>query len=132
MRSASSIDRCTLARALPILAIVGLAVVLRLSAISAWPVKPISDAAEYHGLAARLTQGLGFVGVEGVPTAFRAPLYPAFVAGTYALAGVDPQKAAVAQAILGGITVAPAPMARLHDGGLPRRCGGRDPRGSLS
>jgi 4-amino-4-deoxy-L-arabinose transferase-like glycosyltransferase len=91
---------------LPILAIVGLAVVLRLSAVIAWPAKPISDAAEYHGLAARLTQGLGFVGVEGVPTAFRAPLYPAFVAGAYALAGVDPQNAAVAQAILGGITVA--------------------------
>lgn len=87
-------------------AIVGLAVVVRLGAVSAFPMDPVADASDYHSLALRLTRGLGFVNDQGEPTAFRAPAYPVFLASTYLVLGADPPKASAAQAVLGGLTVA--------------------------
>jgi FkbM family methyltransferase len=88
------------------IAIVGLAVAIRLAAVAAFPMEPVSDASDYHGLALRLTRGLGFVTDQGEPTAFRLPAYPVFLAGVYSVLGADARKASAAQALLGGVTVA--------------------------
>lgn len=88
------------------LSVVAVAVIVRLLAVAAFPSEPAADASDYHGLAVRLTEGRGFVTAHGEPTAVRGPLYPAFLASVYLVLGADPQKAAVVQAALGGVTVA--------------------------
>ena len=87
-------------------AIVSLAIAIRLAAVSSFPSVPIADAADYNGLATRIAAGRGFVNAEGLPTAVRPPGYPAFLATFYAVLGSEPRKAYVVQAALGGLTVA--------------------------
>lgn len=87
-------------------AVVAVAVVVRLVAVTAFPLEPVADASDYHGLAVRLTDGLGFANDHGEPTAVRGPLYPAFLASTYLVLGADPHRASAVQAVLGGVTVA--------------------------
>ena len=45
------------------------------------------DGFAYDGLATRLLEGKGYVNQDGVPTAFRAPAYPFFLAFLYATLG---------------------------------------------
>jgi hypothetical protein len=61
------------------------------------PDPPQSDAADYQRLALGLRNGRGYVDQAGNPTAFRPPLYPAFLA----LLGGSAQVAAPVQALLG-------------------------------
>jgi 4-amino-4-deoxy-L-arabinose transferase-like glycosyltransferase len=61
------------------------------------------DAQEFHEIGWNLAHGNGFAIIAGHPTAFRAPLYPALVAGVYALFGYDdgrPTALLVIQALL--------------------------------
>ena len=88
------------------IAVVGLAIAVRLAAVMAFPSEPHSDAADYHGLAVRIAEGRGYVTVDAAPTAVRPPGYPAFLAIVYSLLGPDPRIAYLVQACLGGLTVA--------------------------
>jgi dolichyl-phosphate-mannose-protein mannosyltransferase len=63
------------------------------------PPVPEADAADYLRLARGLRSGQGFVDTSGGPTAFRPPLYPAFVAAV----GGAPLAVALAQVVLGAV-----------------------------
>jgi hypothetical protein len=65
------------------------------------PVAPESDAADYQRLALALREGRGFVDEAGHPTAFRPPLYPAFLA----LVGGSVRAAVFVQVVLGALNV---------------------------
>src|SRR5918911_3723757 len=64
-----------------------LAFAVRLYAAAAYGAEPSADAADYHRLAAGLAAGRGYAGEGGLPTAWRPPGYPAFLACVYAAAG---------------------------------------------
>jgi 4-amino-4-deoxy-L-arabinose transferase-like glycosyltransferase len=85
-------------------AIFVLAVLVRCGAVALYPTEPVNDAADYHRIAADLSRGLGFVNAAGMPTAWRPPGYPAFLAAIYSVSGVSVQAATFAQAVLGGVT----------------------------
>lgn len=57
-----------------------LALVVRLTVAVFWNPAPTGDAVDYLRLAEGLARGDGFVGTNGVPTSWRPPLYPAFLA----------------------------------------------------
>jgi len=82
-----------------------LALAVRCVAVTLYPAVPANDAADYHRLAADLSRGLGYVNVEGGPTAWRPPGYPAFLAGVYSVFGMSVTAATLVQAALGGLTV---------------------------
>ena len=65
------------------------------------PPPPQSDAADYQRLAVGMLDGRGYVDPAGNPTAFRPPLYAAFLA----LLGGSEQVAAPVQALLGAANV---------------------------
>lgn len=66
---------------------------------------PLIDMVEYHNLAVSVLEGRGYATEQG-PTAFREPLYPAFLALVYGIAGSPSVMAArLAQAGLGGLEV---------------------------
>ena len=88
-----------------ILAILILAVALRIYGAISHPTEPTSDAGDYHRLAIGLVQGHGFVNAAGASTAWRPPAYPVFLAGIYLVAGVDVLRATSVQTLLGGLTV---------------------------
>ncbi len=85
-----------------------LCLILRLlTGISIDAVTPIIKHADvYSGIAINLTQGHGFVAEpDGEPITWRAPLYPAFLAGVYMIFGVHHGPAVfVIQAMLDSIT----------------------------
>jgi hypothetical protein len=81
-----------------------LAFVVRLYAAAGYAVEPTADAADYHRLAVGLAAGRGYVSEDGLPTAWRPPGYPAFLACVYAAAGPSVGAAAAAQAALGALT----------------------------
>ena len=82
-----------------------LAFLLRLYAAAAYAAEPSADAADYQRLAEGLAAGRGYVSEDGLPTAWRPPGYPAFLACVYAVAGPSVHAATVVQAALGGFTV---------------------------
>lgn len=88
-----------------IIAIVLLAVGLRIYGTLSHPTEPSSDAADYHRLATGLVQHHNYVSPEGAPTAWRPPAYPFFLAGIYEVSGINVERATIAQALLGGLTV---------------------------
>jgi hypothetical protein len=63
---------------------------------------PVSDFNEYHSLAVDWCE----TGQFGQPwrMAYRTPGYPAFLSAVYTLSSPSPKAAAIAQAILGGLT----------------------------
>ncbi|HYJ32988.1 MAG TPA: hypothetical protein VE326_07175 [Candidatus Binatia bacterium] len=89
-------------RAAP-LAIVALALAVRLTLLLAYPRPLASDARDYDALAWTLATTGHYDGAGGAPTAYRAPGYPAFVAGIYA-AGRHPEAVKAAQAALDALT----------------------------
>ena len=81
-----------------------LAFLVRLYALAAYAAVPAADAADYQRLAEGLAAGRGYVSEDGLPTAWRPPGYPAFLACVYAVAGPSVRAATVVQAALGGLT----------------------------
>ena len=75
-------------------AVFGTALLLRLAAAVWFPLEPTADAAHYEALGRGLSQGQGFNG------AFRPPLYPAFIATVYWLAGSRLETVRIAQVIV--------------------------------
>jgi Dolichyl-phosphate-mannose-protein mannosyltransferase len=74
----------------------------------AWKDAPVRivDAQDYNGLAVRLLETGSYVSESGKLISLRPPLYPAFVAGLYAIFGVENYAAVrAAQAILSLLTV---------------------------
>jgi 4-amino-4-deoxy-L-arabinose transferase-like glycosyltransferase len=65
--------------------IIALAAVLRFAMFSLWTPVLVTDAADYDRLARGLLEGRGYVNTAGVPTSWRPPLYPVFVAMAYAV-----------------------------------------------
>ena len=86
-------------------AILLLAVLFRVYGTLSHPAEPSSDAADYHRLATGLVQHQAYVSPEGTPTAWRPPAYPFFLAGIYEVSGINVERATLAQALLGGLTV---------------------------
>ena len=76
----------------------GCAVVLR-------PETPSSDAADYHQLATRLSEGQGYVNGAMAATAWRPPGYPVFLSLIYDVFGPSVRSATFVQTIMGGLTV---------------------------
>lgn len=86
------------------------ALVVRLAAIEVThPLKLASDPTDYDRLARLLAAGHGFgtslLSPSGGPTAFRAPLYPMFLAAVYKVTGDSVTAARVVEAFLGVVTV---------------------------
>ena len=69
-----------------------------------WSPEPISDFADYKELAEALANGEGF-SIKGVPTAFRAPGYPAFLAGLFTVFGVSVWIGQMANLVLAGLAM---------------------------
>ncbi len=80
-----------------------MALALRLLAVFFFPAPLEADAADYHGLAARLAQGQGYVDDAGAPTAWRPPGYPLMLAGVYGVTGPSVTAVCVVQAVLGAV-----------------------------
>jgi 4-amino-4-deoxy-L-arabinose transferase-like glycosyltransferase len=133
----------------PLLLIFLLALTLRLALVLATADLPIGldDMFQYDMLARSIVSGSGYrwyaqedleliqryIEVEpppeydrrGVLTSFRPPLYPAFLALVYAVAGMGPRRflaARLAQAVLGA-TLAPLSWALAREGGFGERAG---------
>jgi hypothetical protein len=67
------------------------------------------DAEGYHLIARNLLAGHGFAMTWNepfCPTALRTPLYPLFLAGVYAVLGLDPARAVLVQVLLEVVTTA--------------------------
>ena len=88
-----------------LLGILLLAVAFRAYGVWSHPAVPVGDADDYHQLATRLVEGRGYVNAADMPTAWRPPAYPVFLAGVYKIGGVSVLKATIVQVILGGLTV---------------------------
>lgn len=89
-----------------LLAILLLALALRLGTAAAWAPEVVADAADYDRLARHLVAGDGFVNPRGEPTSWRPPGYPLFVAGVYEVAGASAGAVRWSQAVVGTGSVA--------------------------
>jgi 4-amino-4-deoxy-L-arabinose transferase-like glycosyltransferase len=90
-------------------AVLGLALALRVAYVLATPsYRPVYDAGDYVRIGLSLAHGHGFGPSVFVPgaSAFRPPLYPAFLAGVFAVSGDSLTAARLAQAVLGTLGVA--------------------------
>ena len=76
-----------------------LALFLRFIAIHYFAAPPSKDALQYHKIAMHLLSGHGFE-VVGIPTGYRSPAYPVFLALIYAVFGQDYQISYIVQAFL--------------------------------
>ncbi len=63
-----------------------------------------ADDVQFHNLALSLADGEGFVNDQGKPTSFRAPGFPFFLAGLYAIAGEQPVVVYVVLGVLGALS----------------------------
>lgn len=63
-----------------------------------------ADGVEYDEMGWHVAQGLGYVDDKGQPTSFRAPGFPFFLAGIYAVAGHDYVIPHIAFCVLGALT----------------------------
>lgn len=81
-----------------------LALCLRLIVVGRVHLTPYGDAKQYKQIALHLLEGEGFSLKQGIPTAFRPPLYPLLLAGTYAVMGEGNDVAVhILQAILSAL-----------------------------
>lgn len=60
-----------------------------------------ADDVEFNNLALRVSRGEGYVNDQGLPTSFRAPGWPLFLAGIYRLAGVHVPRVYLVLCLLG-------------------------------
>lgn len=114
---------------LPLLVIIGIAVLLRVTVVLWSPptadavLTPLNDSTDYDHLARSLLAGDGFVGPGGEPTAFRPPLYPLWLALVYTLFGVQNLLAvALLQCVMAGAACAIVHVLATC-AGLPRTAG---------
>ena len=91
-------------RRFALLAIVLVALALRLAYVSIRDLPLFSDEVDYDRLGVTLAT-TGRYSDEGAPTAYRPIGYPAIVAATYAVAGPKPEAVQVVQAFLDGASV---------------------------
>src|SRR5204863_7005229 len=82
-----------------------LAAFCRFYAVLHFPAAPVADAADYQRLAFELSRSNAFVNDHGLPTAWRPPLYPAFLAFVYRWGGPEGRASYFTQALLGSFTV---------------------------
>ena len=68
------------------------------------PVDPVADARQYDDLALSILAGDGFAWPDGEPTAYRPPLYPAFLALIYFMFGHQYMPVQLLQAVLLSLT----------------------------
>jgi 4-amino-4-deoxy-L-arabinose transferase-like glycosyltransferase len=61
----------------------------------------LDDMFQYDALAESIRQGQGYTWYGGIPTAFRAPVYPLFLALVYSLFGQDFLAVRIIQAVIG-------------------------------
>lgn len=78
---------------------------VRILYLSDSPTEIETDEISYDNLAMRLLEGKGFVDADGVPTSYRPPLYPAFLALIYGIFGHSYFAVRIIQAIIGSIIV---------------------------
>lgn len=96
-----------------LLGLFGLALVLRLGfvlavqrpALSGVAGLPFNDMLFYHATAKALSEGMGFIGFNGEPTARWPPAFPFLLSLVYRVAGPEPQAGEVLNAILSALTV---------------------------
>ncbi len=70
------------------------------------PAAPLrGDEIDYDEIARSIASGRGFAFDAGEPTASRPPLYPAFLAGIYRIAGFRTEAGKIVQILLGGAIV---------------------------
>ena len=98
------------ATALTVVAILTVAFGVRAAAVLATrDYQPLTDALNFHHIAASVSDGNGFgesmVPPAVGPTAYRAPLYPIVLAGIYEVLGIATTKARLVQALIGAGTV---------------------------
>jgi hypothetical protein len=74
-------------RALWLALLLGLGIRLLILGGTAETPLQIEDERHYHQLAASMAAGRGYTSEHGLPTSMRPPLYPAFLAGVYAIGG---------------------------------------------
>ncbi len=86
-----------------LLAALAAGLLIRIVFILTYQTLPVSDEAEYDRLAQSIVY-LGEYAVDGVPTAYRPPGYPAFLAASYFLFGHDILIPKILQAILDTLT----------------------------
>jgi 4-amino-4-deoxy-L-arabinose transferase-like glycosyltransferase len=85
--------------------LIRLAFVLIMRDISIGPCGARSDDdVQFNRLAMRLADGTGYVNDRGQPTSFRAPGYPLFLAGIYAVGGTHPPLVYVVNSLLGALS----------------------------
>jgi len=98
-----------LRRRLIILAILAVAVVVRLAAVLLIEVDPRAhwsyDMSWYDGAARRLAKGWGYIGVDAAPTAAWPPGYPLVLAALYLLVGPSLLAAKLLNVVLAAATV---------------------------
>lgn len=74
-------------------------------AFSGWNPTPDDDAFRYDFTARALANGLGYIHLNGEPTAFWPPGYPLLLAGAFSLFGQHLEVAQILNALLGAATV---------------------------
>ncbi len=83
------------------------------------------DWGAFHGWAKGILSGAGML-ADGLPTAEYTPLYPLFIAGVYAIAGVSPWAVLAAQTVVGALAcpIIAAAAGELSGarGGAGRKC----------
>ena len=90
-------NRTTIRRC--IIALLAIAAAVRITAAMLLQLPVCSDAFDYSAIAQSLATGSGF-SLSGVPTAFRTPGYPFFLAALYATFGFSPIPVLLVQALI--------------------------------
>lgn len=101
--SAAIVPAASVPATIFVLALIVLALAVRLAFTISHQAPLVSDSREYDQLAWNLAR-TGHYEIDGSPTAYRPPGYPAFIASIYALVGHHPTAALVAQAMLDSLT----------------------------
>ena len=94
------------ARAIVLLLSLAFLVRIAWTAVSGWSPTPEDDAYRYDFYARNLADGLGYIHLNGEPTAFWPPGYALLLAGAYSLFGQHVEVAQAMNALLGTATVA--------------------------
>lgn len=88
-----TLDRATLA-------ILGLALLLRLAIGWTAPTPTVADAAHFRALAESVASGAGLTEEDGTPAVFRPPVYPTVLGGIYRVFGPSARAVGVVQALM--------------------------------
>lgn len=125
--SLSSVRNLSLSIAALLFGITALAFIIRAGyAFNAVEIDPIlrrdslfGDASGYHLLALNLMQGQGFSWDGEMPTSYRMPGYPVFLAAVYELSGTSHLAVRLLHAVFGALLCIPVFLIALNMGGKP-------------